>query len=303
MKQILLYCLTMAFLYACKEEHPVKNTAVLTSVSAEITKEEEDVPVSYPEFSREESYERLKTKIAAGEPIVVHVMVALCDNEHQGIVPVNDRLGNGLNLNTNLYWGALYGVKNHFSKSRNWLLLKSEKDIDSNILERLVFQRIYPNGTKVFLVADAYRGDRMKECLGSLFDAISGRKMDSLATETGTIGLSGNADLLAFNGHNGLMDYYGIKFLKSVDQRKREVAVIGCASKSYFNPHLKNAGGYPLLMTTNLMAPEAYVLEGIVDSWAMMESGGAIRKSAGAAYHAYQQCGLRGATNLFSTGW
>ena len=127
--------------------------------------------------------------------------------------------------------------------------------------------------------------------------------MDSLTTKTGTIGLAGNADLLVFNGHNGLMDYYGIKFLKSADQRKREVAVIGCASKSYFNPHLKYAGGYPLLMTTNLMAPEAYVLEGVVDSWAMAGSGGAIRKSAGAAYYAYQHCGLNGATNLFSTGW
>lgn len=303
MKLTIIYCLTMIFLCACKEEHPAEHALVSTSISAEAIKKEVYTPTSYSEFSRDESYERLKAKIAAEVPLVVHVMVALCDNEHQGIVPVNERLGNGLDLKTNLYWGALYGLKHHFSKSANWALLKSDKDVNPNILERLVLQRTYPNGAKVFLVADAFRGDRMKECLVSLFDAVSGRKMDTLTMGSSKIGLAGNADLLVFNGHNGLMDYYDIKFLNAADQLKREVAVIGCASKSYFNPHLKYAGGYPLLMTTNLMAPEAYVLEGVLDSWAMGESGAAIRKSAGAAYHAYQKCGLKGATNLFSTGW
>lgn len=143
----------------------------------------------------------------------------------------------------------------------------------------------------------------MQECLVSLFDAVAGRKADTLVTEAGNIGLAGNADLLVFNGHNGLMDYYDIKFLNSADQRKREVAVIRCASKSCFNPHLKYVGGYPLLMTTNLMAPEAYVMEGVINSWAMAEDGASVRQAAGAAYHKYQNCGLKRATYLFSTGW
>ena len=37
---------------------------------------------------------------------VVHVFVALCDNRHQGIVPVRAELGNGQDPRTNLYWGA-----------------------------------------------------------------------------------------------------------------------------------------------------------------------------------------------------
>lgn len=35
---------------------------------------------------------------------IVHVLVALCDNEHQGIVPVPARLGNGEDPERNLYW-------------------------------------------------------------------------------------------------------------------------------------------------------------------------------------------------------
>lgn len=34
---------------------------------------------------------------AAAETRVIHVLVALCDNEHQGIVPVSADLGNGDN--------------------------------------------------------------------------------------------------------------------------------------------------------------------------------------------------------------
>lgn len=262
----------------------------------------QELPTTLPP-SREASYQRLKEKIAAGEPIVVHTMVALCDNDYQGIVPVSAALGNGMDLRSNLYWGARYGLKSHFKRAAEWQLLQEELDPTAEILERVVFYRTYPNGAKVYLVADAFRGDKMKECLVALFDAVSGRKFDRVNLKNDTIGTAGGADLIVFNGHNGLMDYYKLKFLNSADQVLREVAVIGCASKDYFNPHLEKAGAYPLLMTTNLMAPEAYVLQGLVDSWAMEQEGEEIRRSAGAAYHAYQKCGLKGATRLFSTGW
>jgi hypothetical protein len=51
---------------------------------------------------------------------VIHVLVALCDNENQGIVPVPAHLGNGDDPARNLYWGAGNGVKTFFSKSKDW---------------------------------------------------------------------------------------------------------------------------------------------------------------------------------------
>src|SRR3712207_6590162 len=47
---------------------------------------------------------------------VIHVLVALCDNENQGIVPVPAFLGNGEDAPRNLYWGAAFGIKTFFSK-------------------------------------------------------------------------------------------------------------------------------------------------------------------------------------------
>ena len=38
---------------------------------------------------------------------VIHAFVALCDNKNQGIVPVQEKLGNGDDAQNNLYWGAL----------------------------------------------------------------------------------------------------------------------------------------------------------------------------------------------------
>ena len=55
----------------------------------------------------------------------IHVFVALCDNVHQGIVPVPVSIGNGQKPSTNLYWGCGYGIKTYFKKSQEWKLLKT----------------------------------------------------------------------------------------------------------------------------------------------------------------------------------
>ncbi|MDR2238683.1 MAG: hypothetical protein LBE92_21425 [Chryseobacterium sp.] len=50
----------------------------------------------------------------------IHVLVALCDNKYQGIVPVPEKIGNGQDPDQNLYWGAAYGVRTYFKKSKEW---------------------------------------------------------------------------------------------------------------------------------------------------------------------------------------
>ena len=40
----------------------------------------------------------------------IHVFVALCDNQSQGIVPVPKQLGNGNDPGNNLYWGLLQAI-------------------------------------------------------------------------------------------------------------------------------------------------------------------------------------------------
>ncbi|WP_211710240.1 hypothetical protein [Mucilaginibacter xinganensis] len=57
----------------------------------------------------------------------IHVFVALCDNKYQGIIPVPAKLGNGQELDNNLYWGSGYGVRTYFKRSKEWKLLKTLK--------------------------------------------------------------------------------------------------------------------------------------------------------------------------------
>lgn len=257
---------------------------------------------TYDRFERTSVAERVNDKISTGTPLIVHAMVPLCDNAHQGIVPVPERLGNGLDLRNNLYWGARYGIKSHFKNLREWQQISSVKYQDSSVLERVIFHRRYANGANVYLVADAYRGDRMRHCVYDFLGAAAGAIKVEVAMEDEQLGLYGNADLLLFNGHNGILDFVpGTIYNK--DQRIRDVAVIGCVSYPYFEPYLLRARGYPFLTASNLMAPEAYVAAAAIDAWVDQQPDSEVRAAAGRAYHKYQQCGIRGATNLFYAGW
>ena len=115
--------------------------------------------------------------------------------------------------------------------------------------------------------------------------------------------VGGSANLIAYIGHNGLMDFQLTATPKKRDDEKRDAIILACASKSYFAEPLRKTGVNPLLWTTNLMAPEAYVLSAAIDGWLNKESDEAIRLRAAKAYHQYQNCGLKGANRLFATGW
>ena len=51
------------------------------------------------------------------------------------------------------------------------------------------------------------------------------------------------------------------------------------------------------------MAPEAYTLKAAIDGWILNESRKQIDERAAQAYNKYQKCGIKGARNLFATGF
>ncbi len=232
----------------------------------------------------------------------MHVFVPLCDNEHQGIIPVNAQLGDGLNLRTNLYWGAGYGVRSFLKKAPGWQLRQTIQDPSPNILERLVFEKKYPNGARVLLVADAYRGDRMAASMRAFLQTLAGLQPDTLRLADSLCIITA-PDLAVFNGHNGLMDTVLEQIVLQVPAARRDAAVIACASHNYFKEPLRCAGAYPLVTTVELLAPEAYVMEALIDSWAMLQASPRVREAAAKAYAQYQKCGYRGASRIFHTGW
>ncbi len=87
------------------------------------------------------------------------------------------------------------------------------------------------------------------------------------------------------------------------DDEKRDAVILACVSKNYFAKHLKETGANPLLWTTNLMAPEAYILHDALEGWTLGESDEQIRTRAAAAYSKYQKISLKSARNLLVTGW
>lgn len=235
---------------------------------------------------------------------LIHVVVALCDNKYQGIVPVPESIGNGDDPSRNLYWGAGYGVKNHFRRAKDWMLISEVQNPKEAVLERCIFKH---KERDVYLIADAYRGREIRRSTVDFLRFASGRDAEAIEAQLVSkpirLFAGGAADLIVYVGHDGLMDFSLTEYPQKSDERRREAIILACASKSYFALPLQQTGAAPLLWTTGLMAPEAYVLKAAVDGWMLNEGGQQVRRRAAEAYHRYQKCGMKGAMNLFASGW
>lgn len=229
---------------------------------------------------------------------IIHVVVALCDNDCQGIVPVPERIGDGDNPAANLYWGCGYGVSNFFDKKTgDWKLIERQKQGDGTILERCFFKH---KSLDIVIVAEAYRGCAIEKATEDFFlscAGLLGRKLDA----DGQTYDVGQAELVCYVGHNGLMDFDIEEYPRGESGRK--AIMLACISSEYFGEGLRAAGAEPLLWTRGLMAPEAYTLEAALTAYATNQSDAVIEKRAEQAYLKYQGVKESGANWLFKKGW
>jgi hypothetical protein len=231
---------------------------------------------------------------------VVHVVVALCDNVNQGIVPVPAAIGNGQDPGKNLYWGCGYGVRTHFNKSTSWKKVVSLVPSEPHILERIVWKHVSED---VYLVADAYDGAYIRRTITDLLDYAAGHRPVEIVVNGTTLYAGGDSDLIAYVGHDGLMEFPPPVIAPPEMPNERDVIILACVSRSYFKEPLKSTGASPLLWTTGFMAPEAYTLRDALDGWVAGETDAAIAERAAQAYNTYQKCGINGARRLLVTGW
>jgi len=235
---------------------------------------------------------------------VVHVFVALAENQHQGIIPVPAALGNGEDPAHNLYWGAAFGVRTFFKKSPEWKELSTAQKPKAYVLERSIFEH-RTSGT--ILIADAYEGSEIKQALTDFFNAAAGVAPETISLTSASRekpkSLPASADLVVYVGHDGLMDFPLPLDFPNQTGANRSAIILACASKSFFKDLLRKSGAQPLLWTTGLMAPEAYTLKAAVDGWILEESKEQIRQRAAEAYARYQRCSLSAALRLFSNSW
>ena len=237
-------------------------------------------------------------------PRTIHVFVPLADNQHQGIVPVPPRLGNGDDPVHNLFWGADYGVKTSFVRSTDWELLPPSPKPKPEVLERCVFKRRAEN---VYLVADAYQGGKIAQAVIDFLQAAAGTHSEQVRVKVpsgeATLRAGGGADLVAYIGHDGSMDFDLSEYPRGTAENRRDAIIIACISKRFFAAPLRASGAHPLLWSTGLMAAEAYTLKSAIDGWVLREDDEKIRERAAAAYHQYQKCSLDAARRLLVTGW
>lgn len=231
----------------------------------------------------------------------IHTFVALCDNQYQGIVPVPAKIGNGQDPKNNLYWGCGYGVKSFFKlKTTDWKLIATLPSPDTIILERVLFKHTQKN---VYMLADAYDGKYIKQCIEDYMRTLNGQVKERIFYNQDTIAFGGNDELVAYTGHDGLMEFSIDIDYQEQTTNNRDAIILACYSKSYFENEVRQSGANPILWTTHLMAPEAYTLKAAIDGWLNGESGSEIDERAAQTYNQYQKCGIKGARNLFTTGF
>jgi len=230
----------------------------------------------------------------------IHVFVALCDNVNQGIVPVPQKLGNGQDAKNNLYWGALYGVKTFFKNDKDWMLVSSETNLKTDVLERVLFKHKTSN---TYLLADAYDGKYIKQTTIAFLEASAGRNELRMKINDKELTFGGSSNMLAYIGHDGLMEFDVKGSFKPINNNKRDAIILACISKRFFKPYIEVTKANPLVWTTGLMAPEAYTLKWAIDGWILNETDEQIRERAAQAYNHYQKCGIKGARGLLVTGY
>lgn len=216
----------------------------------------------------------------------VRVVIALADNATQGIAPVPAKIGNGDDRENNLYWGCSEALKPVLRRSPEWKLMSSEANVTESILERCTFEH---KATKTRLVADVYRGSAIRQATTDFFGHLTGtRAIDDLP-------------LVAYIGHDGLMDFELPANATDGKAGGREAIVLCCMSEKYFGPHLQQIGARPVITTKQLMYPGGFVLKAALDGWFRGENPNAVLGRVAASYASNQGIGLKAARGVFAT--
>lgn len=212
----------------------------------------------------------------------VAVFVALCDNEHQGIASVPEKIGNGFVPSQNLYWGCSDALPKVLRASCDWGRPQYFSTYDGQpetVLETVVCTRA-DNAATVY--AYAYRGDSIEACMTDFEASIA----------------SSRYDLVAYIGHNGLMDVELPEPAPAAS--KTDVVVLCCLSNEWFSDRVRRMGATPILMTRQFMYPAGKVFTEVLAAWLKAPRNAAsIHSAAARAYAQNQGISVKAAGGVF----
>jgi hypothetical protein len=252
--------------------------------------------------------------LAAGQPLVAQVHVPLCDNGT--LACGNARLGDGDNPDSNLYWATSPGFGRYFDKrSRGWTLVLdgdggaiAEPDVlDLRVYRRTITssqawrERGAPTTFPLYIVALAWRGAAIDAALATYATHLSGGPAVPIELPDGTtLAAGGAARLVAYVGHNRLMDVGHPYAWPAAGTARRGMIAIACHTAAYMQPLVPAPTRVPLLLVRDFLFSNAAPLEGAVLAFARGEGFAGIRRDAAAGYAAVQQREVRRVAGAFT---
>jgi len=244
-------------------------------------------------------YQQVADDVEAGAPLVVQVHVPLCEN--QIIWCGNERLGDGDNPRTNLYWSTSGGFVGWFKrKGSGWKQVMRQQHDGAKLLETRVWKRRTPatgawrrRGVDapfdVYVVAYAWRGTEIDSALEAFVaDAYGDVARSITLPDRTTLAAGGAARVVAYVGHNRLMDIpeydWEAAERRHAGTRVKAVIAVACSTAPYMADSVPSPRRVPLLMTRDLLFAGAHSFEGAVSAFARAASLARILHSAVEAY-------------------
>ena len=245
--------------------------------------------------------DRIVGDLAAGKPLVIQVHVPLCDND---VIPCgNARLGDGDRPDGNLYWATTEGTTGWFGRrgggwkqvlAADGAAVALPEVLDVRVWRReVVTPRAWrgpgaPARYSLYVVAFAWRGERIDDALHRYAEDLHGLTSASLALPDGTtLAIGGGAHVIAYVGHNRLMDLPGFDwrgFAARGDATPRGAVAIACHTAVYVQDVVPGPTRVPLLFTRDFLLASSAALEGAVLALAGGGDYAAIRRGGAQGY-------------------
>ena len=192
-----------------------------------------------------------------------------------------------------------------FLLKSGWEPVEAKGALPEGMLDRVVLHRKVARPGKIqadaWIVAEAWDGKRIRSAIDRFLRMAGGRETETLELADKTrLPAGGSAPLIAYVGHDGLMEFPVPEQPKPAEGAPpRSALFLACCSRDFFRGPLAASGAHALLLTTRLMATEAYTLDAALDAAFSGGSPEAVKEAAAAAYDRFQKCGLKAAQGMF----
>lgn len=266
--------------------------------------------------------QRIADDIRKGKPLVTTVYVALCDNDSQGIIPVNNRsICNGDDPARNIYWKG-NGIAGYLA-SHGWKKALVQTDDDGPVLIQQVWKKRLMAGRQwrqsgvtrsftAYVVARAYRGSRIHDAMKDYLQAVNHDTTDIITLKDGTtIEAGGSSHLVGYLGHDYFMDVaegtsrwhdLTASGKNRTSSLFKGTFALACVSNEFVRPSVSYPNIYILVMNNFLTYPSAWTIGGILDGIAAGGDGKTIYRQAARQFARGQKCGMKWALKAFSWG-